>query len=103
MSLNETQGFDFVENVKCSGRSVLFIGHNIYHVYDISDRFVLLDQGEVVHQLDKKDIESPEADENNERHCKKALGMRMHRERSKLSNFLHENARALGAWVILYY
>ncbi len=61
LSLNETQKvFDFVENVKCSGRSVLFIGHNIYHVYDISDRFVLLDRGEVVHQLDKKDIESPE-------------------------------------------
>ena len=62
LSLNETQKvFDFVKNVRKSGRSVLFIGHNIYHVYDISDRFVLLDRGEVVHQLEKKDIESPEA------------------------------------------
>ena len=61
LSLNETQKvFDFVLNVKKSYRSVLFIGHNIYHVYDISDRFVILDRGEVVHQLDKKDIATPE-------------------------------------------
>ena len=61
LSLNETQKvFDFVKNVKKSNRSVLFIGHNIYHVYDISDRFVILDRGEVVHQIDKKDIATPE-------------------------------------------
>jgi len=62
LSLNETQKvFDFVLNVKKSNRSVLFIGHNIYHVYDISDRFIVLDRGEVVHQLNKNDIEGPEA------------------------------------------
>tara|TARA_Y100001970_G_C14106499_1_gene788420 strand:+ start:164 stop:910 length:747 start_codon:yes stop_codon:yes gene_type:complete len=61
LSLNETQKvFEFVNNVKKSNRSVLFIGHNIYHVYDISDRFVILDRGEVVHQLDKKNISTPE-------------------------------------------
>ena len=61
LSLNETQKvFDFVKNVRESGRSVLFIGHNIYHVYDISDRFVILDRGEVVHQLNKKDVKNPE-------------------------------------------
>ena len=61
LSLMETQKvFDFVNNVKSTGRSVLFIGHNIYHVYDISDRFILLDRGEVVHQLDKNDVKSPE-------------------------------------------
>ena len=61
LSLNETQKvFDFVLNVKKSNRSVLFIGHNIYHVYDISDRFVILDRGEVVHQLNKNDISTPE-------------------------------------------
>ena len=61
LSLNETQKvFDFVRNVKKSNRSVLFIGHNIFHVYDISDRFVILDRGEVVHQLDKNDVSSPE-------------------------------------------
>ena len=61
LSLNETQKvFDFVLNVKKSNRSVLFIGHNIYNVYDISDRFVILDRGEVVHHLDKENIQSPE-------------------------------------------
>ena len=61
LSLMETQKvFDFVNNVKASGKSVLFIGHNIYHVYDISDRFVVLDRGEVVHELDKTEIKSPE-------------------------------------------
>ena len=61
LSLNETQKvFEFVNNVKKSNRSVLFIGHNIYHVYDISDRFVILDRGEVVHQLNKQDVETPE-------------------------------------------
>ena len=61
LSLNETQKvFEFVNNVKKSNRSVLFIGHNIYHVYDISDRFVILDRGEVVHQLNKQEIKSPE-------------------------------------------
>ena len=61
LSLNETQKvFEFVNNVKKSKRSVLFIGHNIYHVYDISDRFVILDRGEVVHQLNKNDISTPE-------------------------------------------
>ena len=61
LSLNETEKvFDFVLNVKKSNRSVLFIGHNIYHVYDISDRFVILDRGEVVHHLNKEDIQSPE-------------------------------------------
>ena len=61
LSLNETQKvFEFVTNVKKSNRSVLFIGHNIYHVYDISDRFVILDRGEVVHQLNKEEVQSPE-------------------------------------------
>ena len=61
LSLNETQKvFEFVNNVKKSNRSVLFIGHNIYHVYDISDRFVILDRGEVVHKLNKEEIQSPE-------------------------------------------
>ena len=57
LSLNETQKvFDFISNVKKSSRSVLFIGHNIYHVYDICDRFVILDRGEVIHKLAKEKV-----------------------------------------------
>jgi len=61
LSLIETQKvFDFVNNIKVKGRSVLFIGHNIFHVFDISDRFVILDRGKIVHQLEKSDVDSPE-------------------------------------------
>ncbi len=62
LSLIETQKvFDFVNNIKAKGRSVLFIGHNIFHVFDISDRFVILDRGKIVHQLEKSDGDSPES------------------------------------------
>jgi len=62
LSLIETQKvFDFVNNIKVKGRSVLFIGHNIFHVFDISDRFVILDRGKIVHQLEKSDVDSPES------------------------------------------
>ena len=61
LSLNETQKvFDFITNVIETGRSVLFIGHNIYHVYDISDRFIILDRGEAIHELEKKEVASAE-------------------------------------------
>ncbi len=61
LSLIETQKvFDFVNNIKAKGRSVLFIGHNIFHVFDISDRFVILDRGRIVHQLEKTDVDTPE-------------------------------------------
>lgn len=46
LSLTETQKvFRFVQAVKASGRTVIFIGHNIYHVFDIADRFFVIDRG----------------------------------------------------------
>ena len=48
LSLTETaKVFHFVRQVRDSGRSILFIGHNIHHVFDIADRFVVLDRGKV--------------------------------------------------------
>ena len=48
LSLTETaKVFHFVRQVRASGRSILFIGHNIHHVFDIADRFVVLDRGTV--------------------------------------------------------
>ena len=48
LSLTETaKVFHFVRQVRASGRSILFIGHNIHHVFDIADRFVVLDRGQV--------------------------------------------------------
>ncbi len=46
LSLTETEKvFRFVRAVRAGGRSVLFIGHNIHHVFDIAERFVVMDRG----------------------------------------------------------
>jgi simple sugar transport system ATP-binding protein len=61
LSLIETQKvFNFIANVKKRGRSIIFIGHNIYHVYDVADRFVVLDRGQVVMQATKAEVKSAE-------------------------------------------
>ena len=61
LSLTETNKvFHFVRQVKASGRSILFIGHNIHHVYDIADRFVVLDRGRVALETDRNEIKSAE-------------------------------------------
>ena len=49
LSLTESEKvFHFVRQAKEGGASVVFISHNIYHTYDISDRFVVLDRGRLV-------------------------------------------------------
>src|SRR5215218_178444 len=54
LSLTETaKVFHFVRQVRASGRSILFIGHNIHHVYDIADRFVVIDRGKVALAADR--------------------------------------------------
>ena len=48
LSLTETaKVFHFARQVRDGGRSILFIGHNIHQVFDIADRFVILDRGTV--------------------------------------------------------
>lgn len=48
LSLSETNKLlDFVLEIKDKGKSVIFISHNIYHVYSVSDRFVILDRGKI--------------------------------------------------------
>ena len=61
LSLTETaKVFHFVRQVKASGRSIIFIGHNIYHVFDIADRFVVLDRGTVVLEATRAETASAE-------------------------------------------
>ena len=61
LSLTETDKvFHFVRQVKASGRSIIFIGHNIYHVFDIADRFVVLDRGTVVLETTRAETASAE-------------------------------------------
>ena len=61
LSLTETEKvFRFVRTVRAGGRSILFIGHNIHHVYDIADRFVVIDRGRVALQVTKQEVGSAE-------------------------------------------
>ena len=59
LSLTETaKVFHFVRQVRESGRSIIFIGHNIHHVYDIAERFVVIDRGRVAMEKKKSEIAS---------------------------------------------
>ncbi|MCJ8325366.1 MAG: sugar ABC transporter ATP-binding protein [Rhizobiales bacterium] len=42
---------DFIRSIKTGGRSCIYIEHNIQHVYEVCDRLLVLDRGEIV--LDK--------------------------------------------------
>jgi simple sugar transport system ATP-binding protein len=59
LSLTETaKVFHFVRQVRKSGRSVIFIGHNIHHVYDIAERFVVIDRGRFAMEMPKSEVGS---------------------------------------------
>lgn len=52
--------FNFIRTAKEGGHSVVFITHNIYHAYDVSDRFIVLDRGRVVLEVAKTQVLSAE-------------------------------------------
>ncbi len=57
LSLSETKKLlDFILNIKKQGKSVIFISHNIYHVYSVAERFVILDRGRITGEYRKDDI-----------------------------------------------
>ena len=61
LSLTETEKvFRFVRAVRAGGRSVLFIGHNIHHVFDIAERFIVMDRGRIALQATKAEVGSAE-------------------------------------------
>jgi simple sugar transport system ATP-binding protein len=61
LSLSETRKvLDFVLDIKRKGKSAIFISHNIYYVYPVADRFVILDRGVVAGEFFKKDISQDE-------------------------------------------
>ncbi|HDD39660.1 MAG TPA: sugar ABC transporter ATP-binding protein [Nitrososphaeria archaeon] len=54
LSIKETQKvLDFVKRLKEEGISVIFITHNLYHVYEVADRFVVLFRGTKVADVPK--------------------------------------------------
>jgi simple sugar transport system ATP-binding protein len=57
LSLTETaKVFHFVRQVREAGHSIIFIGHNIHHVYDIAERFVVIDRGKVAMEKAKSEV-----------------------------------------------
>ncbi len=57
LSILETKKvFDFVQRIKERGSSCIFITHNIYHVYDIAERFAIMDRGEISASINKSTI-----------------------------------------------
>jgi len=57
LSLKETRKLlDFVRHIKDVGKSAVFIDHNIFHVYSVADRVVVLDRGRVAGEFNTSDI-----------------------------------------------
>jgi simple sugar transport system ATP-binding protein len=57
LSLAETRKLlDFVRGIKKAGKSCIFIDHNVFHVYSVADRVVVLDRGAVAGEFSTKDI-----------------------------------------------
>ena len=52
LSLKETEKLlHFVEGIRAAGKSAIFIDHNIFHVYSVADRIIVLDRGRVAGQF----------------------------------------------------
>ncbi len=57
LSLQETRKLlNFVRGIKAAGKSAIFIDHNVFHVYSVADRVVVLDRGGVAGEFHTKDI-----------------------------------------------
>lgn len=57
LSLSETRKcLEFVEGIKKAGKSAIFIDHNIFHVYPVADRIVVLDRGTIAGQFMKNEL-----------------------------------------------
>ena len=57
LSLKETQKLlNFVRGIRDAGKSAVFIDHNIFHVYAVADRVVVIDRGRVAGEFVTKEI-----------------------------------------------
>jgi simple sugar transport system ATP-binding protein len=57
LSLKETQKLlNFVNGIRKAGKSAVFIDHNIFHVYAVADRVVVIDRGRVAGEFVTKEI-----------------------------------------------
>jgi simple sugar transport system ATP-binding protein len=64
LSLKEVRKvINFVHKIKEGGKACIYISHNIRDVYEIADRFVILDRGEIVASFLKEEITQAALDE----------------------------------------
>ena len=64
LSLKEVRKvLNFVHGIKEGGKAGIYISHDIQDVYEISDRFVIIDRGEIVATIAKADISLKALDE----------------------------------------
>ncbi|MBP8933459.1 MAG: sugar ABC transporter ATP-binding protein [Candidatus Atribacteria bacterium] len=47
---------DFIQQIKREGISSIFITHNLYHVYDIAERFVIMARGRKMADVKKEEV-----------------------------------------------
>lgn len=47
---------EMIIKMKNSGATIVYITHNVYHVYPIADRFVLLDKGKKLAEAEKEEV-----------------------------------------------
>ncbi len=60
LSVRETHKvLELVKDLKNRGIGVIFITHNVYHVYEVADKFVILDRGVKIATYSKEEV-SPE-------------------------------------------
>lgn len=64
LSLKEVRKvIDFVHQIKKGGKACIYITHTIPDVYEVADRFVIMDRGEIVASINKDDVSLKELDE----------------------------------------
>ncbi|MEM3433704.1 MAG: ATP-binding cassette domain-containing protein [Candidatus Methanomethyliaceae archaeon] len=57
LSVKETDKLhEAISMLKVKGVGVIYVTHNVHHVYDIGDRFVILNKGEMLGVLDKERV-----------------------------------------------
>jgi simple sugar transport system ATP-binding protein len=57
LSLKEVRKvLNFVHKIKSAGKACIYISHSLADVYEISDRFVILDRGRIVAEKAKREI-----------------------------------------------
>jgi simple sugar transport system ATP-binding protein len=63
LSLKEVRKvLNFVQGIKAAGKACVYISHALHDVYEVAERFIVLDRGELVADIDKGSMSLKELD-----------------------------------------